>query len=217
MDSRLCWGTMCPLSASCRAIRRGRTSCRRDLRYPSIPESLQCCRDPRSNTLTCPRIRVLQRVLRSSSHTQTTCWVSRCRVILRQGRKDVRVVASNDCGAVQLHEAVAGRHRRFELQFCLLPRDRFGQRASAARSGRFPRSPEVDHVRWTTFTLALLRAPRDEVLVASTAMAGHHLTIPVLRVLPATKTLSAAVAPIPLPFPGEEGLHIFLRPHEGLA
>ena len=169
MDSRLCWGTMCPLSASCRAIRRGRTSCRRDLRYPSIPESLQCCRDPRSNTLTCPRIRVLQRALMSGGHAQTTCRVHRRSVVLRQrGWVDGCVVVATDCGVVQLHEAVAGRHRRFELKFCLLPRDSFGQKAPTTRCGRFSRSPEVDHVRWATFALALLGAPRNEVFVAST-------------------------------------------------
>ena len=48
-------------------------------------------------------------------------------------------------------------------------------------------------------------------------MALHDLTVSALWVLPPTETLSAAVAPITLSLSREEGSHIFLRPHEGVA
>ena len=60
-------------------------------------------------------------------------------------------------------------------------------------------------------------APCNEVFITLTLVTLHNLTIPVLRILPPTETLSAAVAPITLSFSREKGSHIFLRPHEGIA
>ena len=53
------------------------------------------------------------------------------------------------------------------------------------------------------------------MLIAITFVTLHYLPISVLRILPPTETLSAAVAPIPLSLAREEGCHIVLRPHEG--
>ena len=60
-------------------------------------------------------------------------------------------------------------------------------------------------------------APCYEVLIAVAFVTPHYLPISVLWILPPTEALSAAVAPIPLSLAREEGCHIFLRPHEGVA
>ena len=67
------------------------------------------------------------------------------------------------------------------------------------------------------FAFPLKGAPCNEVLIALAFVTPHDLSTSVLRVLPPTETLSAAVAPITLSFAREEGCHIFLRPHEGVA